>query len=91
MDKSKKYLAVCVVIAAGLVAMAGVSGVKAWRAAAAREAQMAYLRSLQWELPLQQSGPVTTFADQLFHYYIGSAGSCGKGRRPMGLLPERGS
>lgn len=73
MDKSKKYLAVCVIIAAGLVAIAGVSGVKAWRAAAAREAQMAYLRSLQWELPLQQSGPVTTFADQLFHYYIGSA------------------
>lgn len=73
MDKSKKYLAVCVIIAAGLVAMAGVSGVKAWRAAAAREAQMAYLRSLQWELPLQKSEPVTAFADQFFHYYIGSA------------------
>lgn len=73
MKKNKIYPAACIVLAVGIAAAAGLYGVTAWRAACDQESQIAYLRSLAWDVPLTEHRSVTLSADQLFGSCIGEA------------------
>lgn len=73
MKRNKRYPAACIVLAAGIAAMAVIYGVTAWHAAGDQEEEMAYLRSFDWEAPLTESWAVTAYGDDYFHSDIGDS------------------
>lgn len=71
MDGNRKYRAACLILAGCLLAAAVVYGAAAWRAAKGQEAEMAYLRGFDWEVPMKENRMAAAYGDELFGSCVG--------------------